>query len=348
MRFKWRGHLAVTALAALSLLPFTGCSSQQQQQGDEVMAEQQEGGEGQEGEENLSENAQGQEGEFNEEAAADASQANPSEEVMNQAATGEEVVSNPVNGEGNLSQTTDGDLQEIINEMGGNGNAAIAAVNSAPPVNDTLAAPVNNMAEVPANAVASEPASAPMADQGQPSTTAQVAGLPEMGSKMPYVIEAGDTLGKVAARIYGDQSRWKDISGLTGLTNPNHIFPGDVVYFSLDEQSAQFAAVYEGLQRSKEIVQEGDTLASIASRVYGSSRSWRHIWRQNDNIENPDQLTAGMTIYYINKDAIKTAYNELNKHSKLAKTANKSAKTLNKTIKVTSTVGHNLHPVSAT
>jgi nucleoid-associated protein YgaU len=160
-----------------------------------------------------------------------------------------------------------------------------------------------------------------------PAAPAAVGGLPELGSKMAYVIEAGDTLGKVAARIYGDQKRWRDISTLTGMSNPNQIFPGDVVFYALDESSAQFAATYESIQRSKETVREGDTLVSIAKRVYGSGRSWRHIWRQNDNIDNPDKLTAGMTVFYVNRDAIKTAFDSLKKNLDNAnKTASKNLK----------------------
>lgn len=332
MRFKWRSHLAVTALAAFSLLPLAGCSSQQQQ-GDEVMAEQGEGGDEQV-QEDVGTDA------VNQEVSAD----NGSNEAGTQdSSMGEDVVSNDA---GNPNAAADGDLQEIINEMGGNGsaqaNAEVPMDNAAVAMEAPANVPVESAEAAPAeSAVAVEESVAP-ADAGQPAM-APVAGLPELGSKMAYVIEAGDTLGKVATRIYGDQKRWRDISSLTGLADPNHIFPGDVVYYSLDEVSAQFASTYESMKRSREVVREGDTLASIAQRVYGSGRSWRHIWRQNDHIDNPDKLTAGMSIYYVEKDAIKTAFNKFLNKSKLTQEAKAAVKTIQKTSNIISVLNYMNH-----
>ena len=293
MRFKWRGHSVVTALALCSFLPFFGCSSQQQQASDEVEAtEEGNGGDGAQNAANPSEEpgvaenggAQNTEG---------GNEAVPSGEGQNV------VGNNPAGQETGAADTAE--VQAMINDMGGNAASgatpeAGAPIAEVPPANGEAVAP-----DAPAVAPAT-PSAAPVA---------RVAGIPEMGSKMAYVIEAGDTLGKIATRVYGDQKRWKDISNLSGLSNPNQVYPGDVVYYSLDEVSAQFAATYEGIARSKEIVRQGDSLASIAKRVYGSSRSWRHIWRQNDNIDNPDKLTVGMTVFYVNKDAIKTAFRDI-------------------------------------
>jgi nucleoid-associated protein YgaU len=124
-------------------------------------------------------------------------------------------------------------------------------------------------------------------------------GLPELGSKMSYIVQKGDTLAKIAARIYGDSNKWTEIANFTGLANPRLIYPGDVVYYQLTEQSMQFASTYESMQRSSIQIQQGDTLATIAGRVFGNSSLWKLIWRHNDMIDNPDRLTAGTTIYYV-------------------------------------------------
>ena len=316
----------VTALAAFTMLPFTGCSSSQQQQaGDEVEASGEQGGDSQ------AEASSQQSGGGDETAAAG------SEESGNPA-SGSEVVTNDAVAAN--APAGEGDLQEIVQEMGnGNGSqqAAAPAANGAAPAavaateegSDQQAAPAANAA-APANAAPAATASAAAAP-----APAAVGGLPETGSKMPYVVEAGDTLGKISTKVYGDQKRWRDISSLTGLSDPNHIFPGDVVYYALDEKSAQFAANYESIKRGKEVVQSGDTLATIAKRVYGSSRSWRHIWRQNDHIENPDKLETGTTVYYVQKDSIKTANNT----QKTNKTNVKTIKTVNaKTLKTIKSV----------
>jgi nucleoid-associated protein YgaU len=238
----------VTALAALTMLPFTGCSSSQQQQaGDEVEAsEEQQGGESGQAE------ASNQQSGSGEETAA------TGEESGNPAAGSEVVTNDAVQANGPAGE---GDLQEIVQEMGnGNGSQAAApAVNEAAPAataavdagdGSNQAAP----AEAPANVAPANAAStATVAAEAAPAPAA-VGGLPETGSKMPYIVEAGDTLGKISTKVYGDQKRWRDISSLTGLSDPNHIFPGDVVYYALDEKSSQFAANYESIKRGKEVV----------------------------------------------------------------------------------------------
>ena len=295
MRFKLRRHMFVTALAAISLLPFTGCSSSQQSGGDDgVEATDQGGDEGGGDKAASADSSQGEDGSGSDQVAtnnaADSGEGNTAGK-----AGGNEVAANgamPTNATADTG-SSDGDLKEMITEMGTNG-AAPAAENAA-------AAPK-----------AAPEAAAPPA----PQTVAQAPaapGLPETGSKMAYVSEAGDTLGKVAAKIYGDQKRWRDISSLSGMTDPNHIFPGDVVFYSLDEKTAQFAATYEAVKRNKEVVQHGDTLASIAKRVYGTSKAWKQIWRQNDKIDNPDKLETGMTVFYVEKGGIKTTQNQKTK-----------------------------------
>jgi hypothetical protein len=110
------------------------------------------------------------------------------------------------------------------------------------------------------------------------------------------------------------------------MDNPNHIYPGDLVFYSLDEQSQNFAQTYETVKRAAEVVREGDTLAAIAKRVYGNSNLWKHIWRQNDNIDNPDKLTAGMTVYYVEKGSMSSAAFKKFSNLKIAKNSTTSKK----------------------
>jgi nucleoid-associated protein YgaU len=219
-----------------------------------------------------------------------------------------------------------------------NGSGQNQSANGAVPADATGGAPDAAMAEAtPSDATGAAPAAAPTE---APAVAPAVAGMPEQGSKMAYVVEAGDTLAKIAMKIYGDQKRWKDIANLSGMDNPNHIYPGDMVYYSLDDSSKNFASAYESIKRAKEVVREGDTLAAISQRVYGTSKAWRHIWRQNDNIDNPDVLSAGMTIYYVEKGAVKTALNKLKGQvfAKVLKDSKTSASKVVKSAKVMSKV----------
>ena len=74
---------------------------------------------------------------------------------------------------------------------------------------------------------------------------------------------------------------------------------------------------YETVQRSEVRVMEGDTLSSIAGRVLGRSGDWKMIWRQNDNISDPDRLEVGSVIFYIEPGSV-TAQMETQKKDAIA------------------------------
>jgi nucleoid-associated protein YgaU len=323
------------AFAMGSMLPFAGCSSQQQQQQatDEVAAEGQqgEGDEEQGGQQEAS--ADGQAGA--ETAAEETVDGAPVNGANDATGGGENVASN--NATTSAQGSADGEIQEIITEM--NGSSQNQAAAGATPADEATAAPEAATAEAaPADEATAAPEATPTAS---PEAAPAVAGIPEQGSKMAYVVEAGDTLAKIAMKIFGDPKRWKEMANLSGMDNPNHIYPGDIVYYSLDDSSKNFASAYESIQRAKEVVREGDTLAAISQRVYGTSKAWRQIWRQNDKIDNPDILSAGMTIYYVEKGAVKTALNKLKGQdfAKVLKGSKTSAEKVVKPVKVMSKVG---------
>ena len=200
----------------------------------------------------------------------------------------------------------EGELQQIIEDMNNVNNNQFGqddlANNQQIPLNDQLDAGMNNMVNGQAmeQVVEEETQAVPMEQATAASTGSPLApGLPEIGSKMSYVVQKGDTLAKIASRVYGDPSKWSEIAEFTGIANPRLIYPGDVVYYQLTEQTLSFASSYESVTRSEVRVLEGDTLSSIASRVLGSSGGWKMIWRQNDNISNPDRLEVGSVIYYV-------------------------------------------------
>lgn len=135
-------------------------------------------------------------------------------------------------------------------------------------------------------------------------------GLPELGSKMSYIVQRGDTLAKIATKIYGEPSKWTEIADFTGIANPRLIYPGDVVYYQLTDQTRTFASAYESVTRSEVKVQQGDTLSTIASRVLGSAGNWKLIWRHNDTIANPDKLVAGSVLYYVSPSSLADSFSE--------------------------------------
>lgn len=275
-----------------------GCSSSDEEGTEEEIAAN--------GEENAADpNEEGQSNEVNE-----------NEEFVNNEAGNNEVGNNNAGfNEGNnaaedaLAANGGGeeDLQQIIEEMNGANTNQLAnqggtqafdnfgASNSAPLEQAPLEqAPVENLS---GNIALTDGSSMPAggAAMGMPAGP----GLPELGSKMVYIVQKGDTLARIAQRVYGDGNKWTEIANFTGLANPKLIYPGDIVYYQLTEQSMSFAGAYEGMKRNEVQVSQGDTLATIAGRVLGNSTLWKLIWRQNDRIDNPDRLTAGTTLYYV-------------------------------------------------
>jgi nucleoid-associated protein YgaU len=282
------------------------------------------------------------------------------DEASNEQGTEESEGGDDENVASNGGNATENDLQEIIQEMNGQqagGDASAggdAPVDAAALAQDTAAPAPMDQATAPAEAAPMQAAPAPTeaAPAGntnpiafQPGGSPAGPGLPEAGSKMAYIVQKGDTLGKISSKIYGSPTRWNEIAQLSGMQNPNRIYAGDVVYYTLDESAVAFATAYEKAQRSEEQVKPGDTLATIAQRVYGTTAAWRSIWRQNDKIDNPDIVPPGTTIFYLSDSqlsaALQKAKSELST-VQLAKRSGIKAKTHNGKTKQISKATQNL------
>jgi nucleoid-associated protein YgaU len=122
--------------------------------------------------------------------------------------------------------------------------------------------------------------------------------LPEDGVRMAYLIQVGDTLASISQKIYGTSSSWRTIASENNLSNPNLIYVGDVIYYSLSGTTRKFAESYETAPRKTVTVQAGDSLSIIAARVYGSEGAWRTLWKENPSVSNPDELKVGMVLSY--------------------------------------------------
>lgn len=61
---------------------------------------------------------------------------------------------------------------------------------------------------------------------------------PTSGTPKPrrtHQVQIGDTLDRIAARYYGDATRWRDIAALNGISDPLDLTPGDLL--SIPERS---------------------------------------------------------------------------------------------------------------
>jgi nucleoid-associated protein YgaU len=115
---------------------------------------------------------------------------------------------------------------------------------------------------------------------------------------MAYYVMRGDTLGAIAQKVYGSRGKWKALQSENGLADANKIYPGDVIYYTLNEASKAFAEKYEIGNRQAHTVVKGDSLARLAAKFYGTQGAWRALWKENPQVLNPDRIRVGMILSY--------------------------------------------------
>jgi hypothetical protein len=62
---------------------------------------------------------------------------------------------------------------------------------------------------------------------------------PTSGTPKPrrtHQVQVGDTLDRIAARYYGDSTRWRDIASINGIADPLDLSPGRLL--AIPERSA--------------------------------------------------------------------------------------------------------------
>lgn len=117
-----------------------------------------------------------------------------------------------------------------------------------------------------------------------------------------YKIKAGDYLWKIAETTYGSGFNAYDIAQANNITNPDLVFEN--VTLVLPEVPAKTPTMGETtstktgqviLKTSSYVVQEGDSLWSIAQEAYGDGNVWVRIAQAN-NLTNPDMIYAGLIL----------------------------------------------------
>jgi nucleoid-associated protein YgaU len=156
-----------------------------------------------------------------------------------------------------------------------------------------------------ANNTSEETQSAPT--QTEESVSTGPTALPELGSKMAYHIVRGDTLGLIAHKIFGDKTRWKELAQTNNLKNPDQVYAGDVLFYTLDDKSKGFSEQYEMAPKKTVTVQKGDSLSHISKKIYGHQGQWRSLWKLNAEIKNPHKLRVGQVLTYIEWGTVSTA-----------------------------------------
>lgn len=112
---------------------------------------------------------------------------------------------------------------------------------------------------------------------------------PPGGTALYHTVRPGETLKTIAAR-YG--TTWQNLAALNNLSNPNFIYVGQQLVIRGTVQPPPVTNPPPATGGGVHIVQQGETLASIAAR-YGTT--WSALASAN-NIFNPNAIYAGQRL----------------------------------------------------
>ena len=117
-----------------------------------------------------------------------------------------------------------------------------------------------------------------------------------------YEVQKGDTLMWVAFKLYGDYRMWKKIAEKnSSVLNGKYILSSGMklVY---NPPSSKFEWEPKG---EPYLILGGDTLGKISGKVYGTTKKWRYIYKNNQPmIRDPNKIYKGFTLYYLPKNEL--------------------------------------------
>lgn len=132
-------------------------------------------------------------------------------------------------------------------------------------------------------------------DQGdQIQQIEQEEGTPVAGRD--YVVRENDSLSKIAQQVYGSQEFWPALAQVNNIANADIILVGSTLKLPAKEALETQKAL---LAQTTYQVQAGETLFTIAQRVYGDGSRWPTLHRANGTLRLPNGnplVYAGSTI----------------------------------------------------
>jgi len=111
-----------------------------------------------------------------------------------------------------------------------------------------------------------------------------------------YTVEAGDTLESIAGKVYGNRYKW---SRLVQANRDQLGQPPYILSLGMHLRVPPLAEEDEPVLNDDGTytVQSGDSLGSIARKVYGTSRRWEHLYELNrDQLPTPGALQVGLKL----------------------------------------------------
>jgi nucleoid-associated protein YgaU len=114
-----------------------------------------------------------------------------------------------------------------------------------------------------------------------------------------YEVQGGDTLMKIAFKVYGDVYQWRKVldDNSDRISDPGRLVKGT----QLKVDNAPNEDYYNGYERY--LIKSGDTLGFISDDVYGTKKKWKQLWQMNDGlVKDPNRIYAGFFLRYTISD----------------------------------------------
>jgi nucleoid-associated protein YgaU len=107
------------------------------------------------------------------------------------------------------------------------------------------------------------------------------------------LVQAGDSLWKLAARYFGHGERWTELAKLNRqLADPDLIHPGQTIWIPTEIPRR----VEETKEMRQIVVRPGDTLWSVAQDEFGQPLAFACIAQANPQLRSADLIRVGETI----------------------------------------------------
>jgi len=108
-----------------------------------------------------------------------------------------------------------------------------------------------------------------------------------------YDVKKGDSLWKIASRVYGDGYKWQLIARENNLSDPDQIEIGQKLMVpTLTPAQKEVTEI-----PSEHKVLRGESLWKIATLYYSDGFRWTKIWELNRNkLRDPGKLEIGMIL----------------------------------------------------
>lgn len=94
-----------------------------------------------------------------------------------------------------------------------------------------------------------------------------------------YKVQSGDSLSKISEKIYGSEDMWPVLARVNNIANPSLIYADTNLEIPAKEKAVEMKTQ---MTQTTYQVQAGDTLFTIAEKMYGDGSKWVLLDRANN------------------------------------------------------------------